>query len=226
MIIKKFFNPSLELQYCVGVSQINVDLKNFSKAIEIDSEKKILNYIFSICKKLEGLDNQTTIQFLKDDYLLNQDHLFTACYHVLKTFFHGINIANTKNLELLLYLSANRQINKALEAFGIDYDEIKSEKLTYCIISTKNDVLDISQELNSILKAKEIDISINEENQDKLLRIKQYFMITDEQINVVLNSYKKINNQQERDLSIKFKVVYDLICEKMSLLSTEKISLD
>ncbi len=224
MIVKKFYIQDLDLRYFVGIGCLKIDFNVLLKQ-NIINQEKALNNLFDLCKSLENPNYKVTIQFFNNKYLLCQDHLFMACYHVVKAFVSGTTIANTKNLELLLYLSANRQINRAIDSFGISYNDLKSGELTYCVISENDDSLkEINKELINMLDAEEIDISFEQQDVYKINDIQQYFEITNEQINVVLNSFNTHKGRKESELSLKSRAIYDLICEKMSLLSTEKTS--
>ena len=67
---------------------------------------------------------------------------------------------------------------------------------------------------------------MNHRSFDKFDRIKTFFEITDNQIITVLKSYG-ITNKNKDPMSYKLEDLYltlnDLICEKMTLLSLEKI---
>ncbi|MBN1801235.1 MAG: hypothetical protein JW891_06985 [Candidatus Lokiarchaeota archaeon] len=224
MIIKEFYNRELDLEYSVGINCIRIDFKNFLNKFNIKNQKNALNHLFNLCKDLEGPNDKTTVQFFKDKYLLCQDHFFIACYHVIKAFASGINISNSKNLELLLYLSSNRQINQAVEAFGIENDDLIAGKLSYCIISESGYIVDKNKELTDLIDAEELDFPFKYDDVEKIDEIKHYFEVTDKQIKVVLNSYERVKRKDKSDLEIKSMALYDLICEKMSLLNIEKTS--
>ena len=125
MIVRNFYIEAMELRYFIGINQIKFDLNQFLKANSIDDEEEALNYVFNIIEELQEKNKESTIQFISDKYVLNQDHIFIACYYMQKAFFHKTHISNKKNIELLLYLSTSRQISKGFESFGIDYYDLK-----------------------------------------------------------------------------------------------------
>ncbi|MFX0081334.1 MAG: KEOPS complex subunit Cgi121 [Candidatus Hodarchaeota archaeon] len=225
MIVRSFYFDTIELRYFVGVNQIKFDLNQFLKANDIDGEDKVLNYLFNIIEELQNKYEESTIQFISDKYLLNQDHIFIACYYMQKAFFHKTHISNKKNIELLLYLSSNRQISKAIESFGIDYYDLKEGNIIICIVSPYDNLYKINEELIQILDVKEIDLTINNLRIEKINTIIDKFDINSSQIKSVLKSYgnkEKDLVEFKNDLESLSRAIFDLICEKMALVNIEK----
>jgi tRNA threonylcarbamoyladenosine modification (KEOPS) complex Cgi121 subunit len=226
VILKQFNINSLSLKFFVGINQIKFDYQKFSHFYNLNDKKKSLNKFFEIIEEIQYNHNNSVIQFVKDKYLLNQDHLFTACYYVEKSFLQNINISNRKNIELLLYLAANRQISKSIEAFGIEFVDLRTNELTYCIVSPLNNIEKINNDLSEILDSKETEFKINNKSISKINSIKQYFEISDKQINSVLKSYGISLVKSGVNLNFQILALYDLICEKMALLHLEKVKVD
>ena len=229
MIVKEFNIKDFNLNYFVGLNQINLDLKKFLELNKLSNENDALNWIFGLIEKIQGSYKDSIVQFFNDKYVLNEEHLFTACYFVQKAFYNNINISNKKNIELFLYLATKRQIKEGIEAFGINIANLKATNLTYCIISLKNNIDKINGRILQNLYANESNLALNFQSVEKYNRIKDYFEISDNQINSVLNSYgyKKLDDVQiTKNLENLFLALYDLICEKMSFLSLEKIKID
>ena len=214
MIVKNFDLSDLNLKYIVGINQIRI--------FDIT-----LDFILNLMEKIQKNHRNSTLQFFSDKYILNQDHIFTACYYTQKAFSDKTNISKTKNIELFLYLTTKRQIKNAIEAFGIN---LKSDKkITYVIISNEKNLNNINEEVLQSLGPNEIELTINDQSVKKFNQIKSYFEISDNQINSVLNSYgaKEFKNDPiANNLNNLFLAVYDLICEKMAFLSLEKIKAD
>ncbi|MFW9898372.1 MAG: KEOPS complex subunit Cgi121 [Candidatus Thorarchaeota archaeon] len=216
MIVKDFYISDLDLMYSIGINQIHSELK-----ISLD-------FLFNLIEKIQT-DTNSMVQFFSDKYILNQQHLFTACYYVQKAFFNKVNISKRKNIEFLLYLASKRQIKNAIDAFGINNLDLESGKISYIIVSNENNLNKINDEILQNLKANEIEITLNNKNADKFNQIKSYFEISNNQINAVLNSYgvKNFSNKLvANNLDNLFLALNDLICEKMALLSLEKIRID
>ena len=228
-MIEKDFNIKLmDLHYYVGINQIKIELDQFLEAYKIRNVEEALNYLFKIIEELQNKHNELIIQVIRETYVLNQDHMFVACYYLQKALFHDTLISNKKNIELLLYLSTHRQIGKGIKTFGVDARELKKGTFIICIISPINNLSLINNEILEALKATEIEISINDLTSEKIKEIIRFYEFSELQIKSVLNSYgiKNINFEEPRNnlLDLSF-AVFDLICEKMALLNLEKIRL-
>ncbi|MHA1931240.1 MAG: KEOPS complex subunit Cgi121 [Promethearchaeota archaeon] len=228
MIVKDFFIEQMDLKYYVGINQIQIDLDQFLKVHNISNEEDAPYYLFKMIEGLQNKNNDITIQLVKENYVLNQDHIYIACYHLQKALFHASLISNKKNIEFLLYLSTNRQITKGIKSFGVDTGDLKKGTLIVCIISPINNLNMINNEILETLKATEIKISINDLTSEKIKEIIKIFELSNLQIKSVLNSYgiKNVNLEKPKNnLQDIYLAVFDLICEKMALLNLEKIKL-
>ncbi|MFX1337497.1 MAG: KEOPS complex subunit Cgi121 [Promethearchaeota archaeon] len=229
MIIKEFKISDLNLKYFIGINQISVDFSKLLDQNKLENRDQVLEFIFDVIEKVQRTYKGATIQFFSQEYVLDQDHIFNASYFMEKAFRNGINISNKKNIELLLYLATNRQIKIGIEAFGVKFVDVKKGGVLYCIISQENNIDEINNEIIRILQANELPLNLNKRSYDKFKSIKDYFAINEHQIITVLKSYG-ISNKNEDLMSYKLEDLYlalnDLICEKMTLLSLEKIKLD
>lgn len=222
MIEGSFFIEELGLKYYVGITEIKFDLTKLLKDNETRDEEDVIKWLFSTSEILQIKHPESTIQFISNKYVLNQDHLYVACYYMEKAFLNKTHISNKKNIELLLYLSTNRQISRAIESFGISKNIIKEEKLILCIISPKNNLSIINKEVLQLLKANEVKTTVNDLTTDKLNRIINHFEISETQIKSVKNSYKKSDELGERNnFDVLALSIFDLICEKMAILNLE-----
>ena len=76
--------------------------------------------IISFSKDLERtLTPGSCIQFLRADTIAGVEHLTSASWHAIRTWEKKVNIARTLGLEVLLFASAQRQIDRALEILGL-----------------------------------------------------------------------------------------------------------
>jgi tRNA threonylcarbamoyladenosine modification (KEOPS) complex Cgi121 subunit len=214
MIKKQFKIQDQDLNYTVGLNQITVTQND----IDLDRLLQITNI-------LQTQFSDPIIQFFDSSNVLNTDHIFLAIYHTFKAFSEGTNISNRKNIEILLYLSCNRQIRVALETFGVKESHLKSGKLSYCIVTTRNNVEKINTEILRLLKAKERQLTFNDKSREKFLQIMKFFDISTHQILTILNSYDIENTQNLEKVSLDhlFLGLEDLIGEQMVLLSLENI---
>ncbi|MFX0042658.1 MAG: KEOPS complex subunit Cgi121 [Candidatus Hodarchaeota archaeon] len=229
MIVKEFNIKDLNLHYYIGINQIRIDLKKFLEINKIIDENKAEDLIFN---KIETIQNKflgSTIQLIKREYILNQDHIFTAGYFLQKAFLQKLNISNKRNIEIFLYLSTNRQISKGLDAFGITDIDLKKNDLISCIISSENNLKDINNSILLNLNAYEMDITINDQSVEKFNTIQNFYEISNKQLSSILKSYGiPASNEKQLDYSLNsmYMALYDLLCEKMALLNTEKLKTD
>lgn len=229
MIVKKVFIKDSKLQYFIGINTIIFNLNELLKNHALKNEIEALNFLFNLIERMQGKYNNILVQFFKDKYILNQEHVLIACYHAQKAFLDNLNISKKKNIELFLYLAANRQIKKSIEAFGIIPTDLIKEKLTYLVISHENNLNNINNEILKQINAKEIKTTLNTRSIEKYRKIKNFFEISDNQIEIVLNSLEMVNYNGEKtvdNLEALFMALLDLICEKMTLLSLEKLKIN
>lgn len=229
MIIKEFKITDLNLNYFIGINQISIEIARLLDEQKTENLVQLLDFIFDVIEKVQNTFKESTIQFFSQEYVLDQNHIFNASYFMEKAFLNNLNISNKKNIEFLLYLATNRQIKIGIEAFGIKNEDLEEGELLYCIISPENNVEKINKEIIRLLQAKEVDLNLNHRSLDKFNKIKTFFELTDHQLITVLKSYG-ITGENKDPLSYKLEDLYvasnDLICEKMALLSLEKIKLD
>jgi len=200
--------------YFVGISQI-----------EIDPKEVQIKELLELNEMVRRQHNDTVLQFFNDIYVLNTEHVLHACYFVQKAFEDSNNILKKKNLELLLYLAANRQIKLSLEGFGVNDYNLNNKKISFCIISSEDNIKQVNIEIVRSLHSKEISLDLGKLSFDKFDRIKKYFEFSDNQILTVLRSYGYKNEKKDinsLNLERLYEVLNDLICEKMALLSLEK----
>jgi tRNA threonylcarbamoyladenosine modification (KEOPS) complex Cgi121 subunit len=222
MITNEFTINELNMIYHVGINQINFNLKNFLDSNDLKTEDSALDYIFSLIEIIQGKFKDSVVQFFKNNYVLGKKHVFLACYFTQKAFYQKYNISNSKNIELLLYLSAKRQIKSGIDTYGISVDDLKSSKLTYCIMSPNDNLTAINKEICKLLNAGKIELDIDSIDTKKWELIKEFFEISNDQINIILKSIGKTEVREPNDLTLKILALLDLICEKMALLSIEK----
>ncbi|MFX1567262.1 MAG: KEOPS complex subunit Cgi121 [Promethearchaeota archaeon] len=223
MIVKEFNIDELNLHFFVGINQIAIDLDEFLNFYTIKNQKEILDQVFKLIEEIQNKFEYSVVQFIKEKFILNSDHIFMACYNLQKAFQQDINISNKKNIELFLYLASNRQIKKSIEAFGINITDFNKNSSTYCIISPNDNIDTINDELIQKLKAYDAQFTLNNQTIKKLITIKEFFKISEDQINIILNSYGTQNIKNKISLKSKYSAVHDLICEKMALLSLEQV---
>ena len=200
--------------YYIGINQIEID------PLEVQ-----INKLVGSIDIIQGRYDNTVLQFFNDRNILNPEHILNACYFVQKAFSTKSNISNKKNLELLLFLATKRQIKLSLESFGVNNYNLQEKRISFCIISLEDNIQKINTEINNHFLSKDISSNLGNLSIDKFKNVKNYFEFSDNQILTVLKSYgykNDINDLNAINLKCLYRVLNDLICEKMTLLSLEK----
>ncbi|MHA1508955.1 MAG: KEOPS complex subunit Cgi121 [Promethearchaeota archaeon] len=200
--------------YYIGINQIEIDPKEIQ-----------IKELVELIEVIQSQHKDTVLQFFNDRYVLNAEHILHACYFVQKAFYTKNNISNKKNLELLLYLATIRQIKLSLECFGVNHYNLKDKRISYCIISLKDNIQQVNIEVNSYLRSEDISLNLGNLSIDKFNIVKKYFEFSDNQVLTVLKAYgykSDILDINSINIENLYGALNDLICEKMALLSLEK----
>ena len=224
MILKKFYIEEQNLKYFVGINQIYLDYRDLLESNHLKNEKDGLDFLISLASQLSNKFEDIILQFIDDNLILNEEHIFKSIYFVLKAFKSNINISNGKSMEVLLYLSTQRQIKKSIEAFGVNVQNLKNGNLTYLIASHNSNLEVINEEILHLLNGKDADITINSVSREKIKRITEYYNITNNEIATIINSYNRnLDYNEVNSLELSKLAIHDILCEKMAKLSLEKI---
>jgi tRNA threonylcarbamoyladenosine modification (KEOPS) complex Cgi121 subunit len=213
MLKQSFYFSEHNLNYTVIVNRI-----------ELKEQKPSLDQLFDILEKLQNKYQDSIIQFFNPRYLVNDDHLFYAIYFTLKAFRYKQNISNKSSIELLLYLSTNRQIKKAIDSFGITKYDIHQGILNYCLATDETTALKIKAQLLDNFNCVEKKNEYNKKSKKKYSRLKAFFDLSDNQINTSLHSLgvkNTLDPNKTENLKLLFQALSDLIVERMALLSLE-----
>jgi len=144
-----------------------IEIFIFEGSIYVESAKDFFNKI-----DIAGCD----IALLNAEYVADRSHAEFAAKKAIESWVRGRNIGRTLAMEILLYASANRQINKALE-MGIKENE--ENNVVVIIIGGKNCV----EKFKSAVDFKERKVL--KMSDDKIENLKRFFDISDEEINIV-----------------------------------------
>jgi len=144
------------------------------------------------------------IQFFDAELIATQEHLYFAVLNALQTFKNKTNLSKSPAMETMLYTSAQRQIQKAIERCGI---RPKTKNMALIIIG--DDPKQIENALEAITKSvgTEPEMSVLEITKPKETKIKKAFEITDEELKILINGNQK-------------KAIVNLVIERVALLAT------
>ncbi len=117
--------------------------------------------INSFLKKIITLSSRydMVIQVVNADFVYGKYHLFSAVEHTIRSFKNRMNSLNSLSLEMLLYASGERQIQKAIEKIGIKNG---NQKIAFIFIK-ENNIKISDDEVEHVLS------SLNLKRDDKVL---------------------------------------------------------
>jgi len=153
-------------------------------------------------KKTRSID----LQFYDADLIATQEHLYFAALNALQAFNNKTNVAKSLAVETMLYASAQRQIQRAIQRCGI---KPQTQNMAVTIIG--ENLVKIQELLKEIcvhVKVKP-DETVLEMTKVKLEKIKATFQIKDEEIKSVISG---------GDLEA---AVVGLVVERAALLATQ-----
>jgi tRNA threonylcarbamoyladenosine modification (KEOPS) complex Cgi121 subunit len=145
------------------------------------------------------------IQFFDAELIATQEHLYFAVLNALQAFENKTNRSKSPAMETMLYASAQRQIQKAIERCGI---KLKTKNMALIIIG--DDPKQIGNALEAVTKSvgSEPDGTVLEMTKNKETKIKKVFEITEEELKIVENGNQK-------------KAIVNLIIERVALIATQ-----
>ena len=185
-----------------------IHLKEYGKYVEITGYRNI-NFVgaeaFLKTNRLE-ISQGVEIQFFDADLIATQEHLLFAVINSLEAFKNKTNLSKSPAMETMLYASAQRQIQKAIQQCGIKPSTINMAATIIGENPTqlKNAVETISEAVDA-----KPDQSVLEMSTSKNDKIKKVFKISNEEINTVMKS----GNSQE--------ALVNLVIERVALLATQ-----
>ena len=112
--------------------------------LRIFGAKGKIEIVEDFFKKIDefSVKYELVIQVVDADYVFGKNHLKSAVNHAQRTFLNHTNSLNSLPLELLLYVSGERQVQKAINKIGINKS---TENVAFIIIS--KDKIDISNQI-------------------------------------------------------------------------------
>lgn len=144
------------------------------------------------------------LQFFDADLIATEEHLYFAVLNALQAFKSGTGHSKSVAMESMLYASAQRQIQKAIERIGV---KVESRNLAVAIVA--GDKERIEKQLSALTEyfGGAPDGSVLQLTEPKMQRIKTAFQVTEKELETQ-------NKPAEAAL-------VDLVIERMALLSTQ-----
>lgn len=151
-------------------------LKDFDRYVAITGFRNVkvndINGFFDmIRKKLKDAN----VQFFDAKLIAGWKHLYFAALNALNAFKNKTNISNGLAVETLLYASAQRQINKAVELLGIKPESLQVAVLV--IAETRQKTVTILETVSELMSG-ERDDGVIELTSEKVNGVKRLFGIS------------------------------------------------
>jgi KEOPS complex subunit Cgi121 len=181
-------------------------IEEFKKSCEIagfiDVEIKNVDEFLKTVKRRKLVDVQ--VQFFDADVIATWQHLYFAALNALMAFKNRANFCNSVAMEMLLYASGSRQIQKAMQLVGI---KPTSRNIAVLIVGRSSKAVKSSLSKISTVLEKEPDDSVLELSDAKVEQIRKVFSITEAEVGTLSQRTVK-------------EAVVDLVLERVALLST------
>ena len=163
--------------------------------------------IFSFFNVIRKKLKDANVQFFDARLIASWKHLYFAALNALNAFKNKTNISNSVAVETLLYASAQRQINKAVELLGIKPE--LSQVAVLVIAETKQKTATILETVSELMSGKRDDSVIE---------------LTSEKVNGVKRLFDISNLELETKLEKGFKkeALINLVIEHVALLATQR----
>jgi len=146
------------------------------------------------------------VQFFDACLIATQEHLYFAVLNALQAFQNKTNVSKSLAMETMLYASARRQIQKAIQRCGI-----KPETTNMAVIIIGEDPTQLKTMLDAIgaCVGVEPDEKVLEMSNFKKHKITEVFRITDQELKAVMKNENRVE------------AVVNLVIERVALLPTQ-----
>ena len=126
----------------------------------------------------------TSVQFVDLDKVAGSRYLFVATYNALKSFSSKHPISKSLSMEILLYVSASRQIVEALKRVGITP---KTKRIAaFAVGPSINEVMAAGTYVAEIMQRKCVDSMLDEWSIARIRNVRSALDIRDKELNATL----------------------------------------
>jgi tRNA threonylcarbamoyladenosine modification (KEOPS) complex Cgi121 subunit len=127
-------------------------------------------------KRLRSINNQAEVQLVKSDLIAGLEHLHFAARNALYSFNGKRRRSKSLAMELLLYVSCQRQIAKAIKFLGVDS---KDSRIALVALSDSKDViLELDRRARLILSGEQDDDLIEIGTKQKMAQLQRSYGVT------------------------------------------------
>jgi tRNA threonylcarbamoyladenosine modification (KEOPS) complex Cgi121 subunit len=183
-------------------------LEEYGKYVEITGYRNIKFAKAEEFLKANRRETQENVdlQFFDAQLIATQEHLYFAALNALQAFRNKTNLSKSLAMETMLYASAQRQIQKAIQRCGI---KPETTSIAVTIIGEDQTQLKTMLEAITACVGGEPDEKALEISKFKEQKITETFQITDHEVKSVI----KNGNRAE--------AVVNLVIERVALLATQ-----
>ena len=160
-------------------------LKEYNSYVAITGYRKVeFAKVEGFLKKTRKTSpHRSELQFFDADLIATEEHLFFATLNALQVFQSKTNISKSMAMETLLYASAQRQIQKAIQRCGI-----KPQTTNTAVVIIGDDPTQLRKTLESLSTCFEVDPdeTVLKLSKAKQQRITKAFQFSSKEISAVI----------------------------------------
>ncbi|MHA2229577.1 MAG: KEOPS complex subunit Cgi121 [Candidatus Thorarchaeota archaeon] len=165
-------------EYAVGIVEL------------VNKQQKTANEIIKLA--LTNEKNILAVQFLDSSLVVDADHLLFAAQNAINAWRGRYAITRELGLELMVYASAQRQIDRAIEVMGI-----KNELVSLALVIVGTDRVSVETQLNHIKN--EVGSATSDQfsmSEERLRSIMNHFNIQDKELQAITVSNAPVDIQK------------------------------
>jgi KEOPS complex subunit Cgi121 len=159
-------------------------------------------------KHLRSVNTQAEVQLVKADLIAGPEHLRLAALNALYSFKGERRRSKSLAVELLLYISCQRQITKAIKLLGVD--SMDSRVVLVALSGSKDAILALDGEAKLMIRGEQDESLIEIGSRQKLAGLQRSYGVTSREVEAA-------RLEGETDSS----VLKRLIVERSALLDIE-----
>ncbi|MCS7114003.1 MAG: KEOPS complex subunit Cgi121 [Nitrososphaerota archaeon] len=184
-------------------------IREFRKSLAIAGFRNAkISDVKNFLEKVKAcLGKDVEFQFFDAKLVATWQHLYFSSLNALKAFQNKENISKSLAMEAMLYASAQRQIQRAVELLGI-----KPNSSEIAVIIIGGDPKNVKLALASLAKL------INAERDDRVL------MLSEEKIDAIKRAFDISEVEVKASMAgdDREKAIVNLVIERMALLATQR----
>jgi tRNA threonylcarbamoyladenosine modification (KEOPS) complex Cgi121 subunit len=127
-------------------------------------------------KQLRSINTRAEVQLVKADLIAGPEHLQFAARNALNSFKGDKRRSKSLAVELLLYLSCQRQIAKAIDFLGVDSED--SRVALIALSQSKDAIEEVARHAESAINGKQDDGQIEIGSEQKMTKLQQSYGVT------------------------------------------------